>query len=327
MARRRFLYLVFLTLSFFYYLFYTWYVSWIVFLFVLLLPLLSAVLSLPLAHRCCAVMESGTRSAGQKEGFRLSFYIEAGGTYATAARLKVTTENLFSGVVKGYEIYLTAGEHYMLHVSGESCGVTRSSVFRASVTDLLGLFWIPVSVKTKLAETLLVPEKIAYQGKIEPDDGKGKAKQALENGEWTGIRDYRNGDSLRSVHWKLTARTGKTVVREYEKADEERLAWAVFIWGGAHDALCRSLGRLFGVIEAFQKAGYFPRILWIERDETRIIMGEELEAELWSVLRRIPDEYPSEPSLIPEEVLCGGSPVLYVAHDTVRPVGTMGGSE
>lgn len=40
----------------------------------------------------------------------------------------------------------------------------------------------------------------------------------------SGVRDYRNGDSLRHVHWRSTARRGRLVVREFEDDLQEATA-------------------------------------------------------------------------------------------------------
>lgn len=40
--------------------------------------------------------------------------------------------------------------------------------------------------------------------------------------EFLGVRQYRPGDPMRSIHWRSTARTGQLVVREYEETAQER---------------------------------------------------------------------------------------------------------
>jgi uncharacterized protein (DUF58 family) len=42
--------------------------------------------------------------------------------------------------------------------------------------------------------------------------------------EYLGVRDYRPGDSPRSVHWRSSARAGHLVVREYEEEVASRVA-------------------------------------------------------------------------------------------------------
>ncbi|MEO1270783.1 MAG: DUF58 domain-containing protein [Myxococcota bacterium] len=48
-------------------------------------------------------------------------------------------------------------------------------------------------------------------------DGDVNRSRAGRGIDFYGIRDYRPGDDVRDVHWKLTARRGELVVREYEQ--------------------------------------------------------------------------------------------------------------
>jgi uncharacterized protein (DUF58 family) len=63
------------------------------------------------------------------------------------------------------------------------------------------------------------------------------------------LRDYRHGDSLRSIDWKATARRGKPVVRSFER--EQRLEIAVLIdCGRASRIHCGRLDRLHHYVNA-----------------------------------------------------------------------------
>ncbi|MBC5647716.1 DUF58 domain-containing protein [Christensenella tenuis] len=324
MAWRRFLYIAFLSASFLYYVFYTWYVSWIIFIFALLLPLLSVALTLISMRGCRVGMKCGGCQTEKGEGFDLVFYVESSGIPMTAARIKLVAENLFSGIMDKYEIYLAPGEAYSLHIDEEVCGVIRSSISRAHIMDLLGIFWLPVSTVQPI-ETLLLPEAIPFEGDIWPFaeyTGQNFSHISENGSEWLGVRDYREGDSLRAIHWKLTARKGETVVREYAKINETRCACAGLIWNGKPRELHRSLGRLFGVLDAFEKEGYRFRIFWIEQGEVRIITGKkELDAELWPALK----DMPGEDRLLSKRFLAAGpgygdKAVMLVSPDAVLPI-------
>jgi uncharacterized protein (DUF58 family) len=45
--------------------------------------------------------------------------------------------------------------------------------------------------------------------------------------EYIGVREYRPGDSPRSIHWRSTARRGQLVVREFEEEGRSRVALVV----------------------------------------------------------------------------------------------------
>ncbi len=58
-----------------------------------------------------------------------------------------------------------------------------------------------------------------------PRDPRGEEEMA-------GLRDWREGDSLRRVHWKLSARRGRRVLREFRSGG--RAAVHLVLWAQAH---------------------------------------------------------------------------------------------
>lgn len=72
------------------------------------------------------------------------------------------------------------------------------------------------------AQTLLVTPRIhpmrslrLHTGMRHQPGGLPMASQQGESLEFVGVRDYRPGDSPRRIHWKLFARRGQPVVREF----------------------------------------------------------------------------------------------------------------
>lgn len=56
-----------------------------------------------------------------------------------------------------------------------------------------------------------------HSGQRHQPGGVPLASQTGESMEFVGVRDYRQGDSPRKIHWKLWARRGEPVVREYSQ--------------------------------------------------------------------------------------------------------------
>ncbi|MEX0741999.1 MAG: DUF58 domain-containing protein, partial [Phycisphaeraceae bacterium] len=54
-------------------------------------------------------------------------------------------------------------------------------------------------------------------------DGNSMTQEADGGDEFFGLREYRPGDSLRSIHWRHSARTGRLVSREMSKLSPPRL--------------------------------------------------------------------------------------------------------
>jgi uncharacterized protein (DUF58 family) len=61
---------------------------------------------------------------------------------------------------------------------------------------------------------------------------EGEVDRAFEglSGDFFGLRDFRDGDDRRDVHWKVSARRGKLVRRLYEKQDNEAVAIHLYNW-------------------------------------------------------------------------------------------------
>lgn len=61
---------------------------------------------------------------------------------------------------------------------------------------------------------------------------EGEVAQAQEGrtGDFFGLREYREGDDRRDVHWKVSARRGVLVRRLYERHDNEAIAVYLYNW-------------------------------------------------------------------------------------------------
>lgn len=127
----------------------------------------------------------------------------------------------------------------------EHCGGIAVTVVRARVCDYLGLFAFPVGrvasktvlVRPKPLPIPAIPDLDRYIARSwTPKFGGGFA----ENHE---LRLYRPGDSLNQVHWKLTAKTGKWMIRQPMEPQRGRVLLTMTL-RGSPEALDRKFGRL-----------------------------------------------------------------------------------
>lgn len=96
------------------------------------------------------------------------------------------------------------------------CGQLELTVRRGRVYDYLGLFRLPVR-KRASGKVLIRPVPVPLD--TPPDLSRflirsWKPKRGGGFGENHELRLYRPGDSLQQIHWKLTAKTGKLILRE-----------------------------------------------------------------------------------------------------------------
>lgn len=88
-------------------------------------------------------------------------------------------------------------------------------------TDALGLVTLKKVYTTEVAELIVYPAPIPIHTTITPSAGWGQSE--LETGRSTGsgldtrsIRNYVQGDPMRTIHWKSSAKRGTLMVKEFE---------------------------------------------------------------------------------------------------------------
>lgn len=127
----------------------------------------------------------------------------------------------------------------------EHCAALTYHIKRAKICDYLGLFSLPLRLPDD--QTVIVrpvpipikqlPELERYLASAwRPKRGGGFA----ENHE---LRLYRPGDSVHQIHWKLSAKTGKLILREPMEPEHGRVLLRLDLYGTPEE-LDRKLGRL-----------------------------------------------------------------------------------
>jgi uncharacterized protein (DUF58 family) len=100
-------------------------------------------------------------------------------------------------------------------------GVLRFRGVTLARPDPLGI--LRAFVKQPLSQSVLILPKryplppVALPGSMKyQQGGVALASSVGQSEEFVALRDYRNGDPLRHIHWRSWAKTGKPVVKEFE---------------------------------------------------------------------------------------------------------------
>lgn len=161
----------------------------------------------------------------------------------------------------------------------DHCGMLEFRVDRVWVCDCLGLFAIPVrapAVITVMAAPL--PED---PGPVELPEGLGfsvpqPGKKAVF-GEDYELRPYREGDSLRMIHWKMSAKRDELVTREPPR-DDRPLPVLTFNHFGPLDEVDRILDRLEGYSIALLERERIHEVRWLH-PETGVMRTYRVSGE------------------------------------------------
>ena len=218
-----------------FYIAYREWLSWLLLVGVLGLPWLSLVVSLPMLLR----FRAGTAGPEKcRMGQTASVSLNArcpGAVPPFSGRLRLTR--------------VTTGESWHYKNSGpvptDHCGCILAQPEKVWVSDVLGLFRF--REKTPRPGRILVRPEPVDMGKL-PDLQKYLARswRPKPGGGYSELHEmrlYRPGDSMNQIHWKLTAKTGKLMIREPQEPDRGLVLLTLDICGTASE-LDRKFGQL-----------------------------------------------------------------------------------
>ncbi len=160
----------------------------------------------------------------------------------------------------------------------EHCGGIHVLPEKVWVYDYLGLIGIPV--RKKLAKTVLIrPKQLSMQAPPELERFLARSWRPKPGGGYSEnheLRLYRPGDGLNQVHWKLTAKTGKLIIREPMQPDRGLMLLTMNL-RGTPEKLDRKFGRLLwlGTYLLEQGVAFECRVLTGAGIMTRQITGED----------------------------------------------------
>lgn len=235
MAGRRWTYLTVLAVSGMFYLAYQEWFSWLALLIVVFLPLFSLIVSLPAMLKlragilCPEKVAMNTAAEAKLAGWC---------TLPTPPfRGKVRLTRTLTG-----ETWKKDGA---VALPTEHCGGLTAVPEKVRVYDHLGLIGIrgrmldPMTIRV-WPKPVQIPDLPGLERFLarawRPKPGGGFA----ENHE---LRLYRPGDGLNQVHWKLTAKTGKLIIREPMEPIRGRVLVTMNL-RGTPETLDKKLGRL-----------------------------------------------------------------------------------
>jgi uncharacterized protein (DUF58 family) len=227
-----FLYTVLLIASVFFYILYEHPFSFYLFAFLLVIPIVLFIMTLRTAKKLKIRFESRqsvvSRTAKLPIKLRVSnesmlpcpnLLIEL--SYANRIDGKTNTVKINTPVYPHETQVLT------LSVSGIHCGTVDFNIKKCKISDMLKIFTMKVKSKNDLLSdknctVTILPDYIPLENEIAnyadmglESDEYSKTQKGDDPSEIFDIRDYVEGDKLNRIHWKLTAKQDKTMVKDY----------------------------------------------------------------------------------------------------------------
>lgn len=227
MAKNRVCYLLVLLFTGLFFVCFNGYFSLYVFALAVFLPVLSIFASLPgiLGLR----MELTLGNRGVPKGGRLALRFKVWSVCPLPggrAKAQLIVKNTLTGQEQRETFYFTPGKTPQVFehaLSSSSCGLVKCELSKARAFDLLGLFAFPLPRRDNspcaafFYPSVYSPALFIESARSPDAEGErySQAKPGNDPSELFGLRNYQDGDRLSRVHWKLSQKTGRLLVKEF----------------------------------------------------------------------------------------------------------------
>ena len=312
MAVNRIAYLYTLLLSFIFFVLFDLYLLHLFLIFLLLLPLCSLLLTIPASRMLRYRMEIEDDIV-PKGICPVRIHVRNGSVFPCAhVRLLLSRQNALGRVGEQYSdvqedlVQCSLGPRRTVslqpQVKLQHCGRVDLSVRRVYVCDLLGLFCLPVpkgSGAGANGSIYVLPElqTRTIQTDEAADLGQDSVTYSTEQAgndpaEIFQLRDYREGDPHHSVHWKLSSRMNRLIVREFGLPLNASLHFLLELRAGADPAASEAmLGAVLAFSEFLMARKVTHAVSWIGEEgmlQTLSVTGPDALASVLHDLLALP---------------------------------------
>lgn len=275
-----------------------WY-SWFLLVLAAALPLFSLLVSLP-AMLCVRLSLDAPRRCMRTEPVYVTLRAASGFWPMPRCRFRLVVRSVLTGREVSLRQQVPGQESWYVPLDTAHCGALRCRLERARVYDYLGLFFLPVRrpqpVEVVVQPQAVQPEKLpnlrhfmVRRNKPKPGGGFSEEHE---------LRDYRPGDSMRDIHWKLSAKTDRTIVREAQEPVRGKTL-LTFDLEGPESRVDGTLERLLWLSGWLLEHDTPHQIIWIDPSDCQLATvqverPEDLEALLDRLLHTaLRDNLPS----------------------------------
>lgn len=264
-----------------------WY-SWFVLVLAVALPWFSLLVSLLAMLRTRLRMDAPALLTRNEAAY---VTLRAGNGFLPQplCRFRLTITAVMTGERRSLRQSTQSQGSWYVPLDTSHAGAYLCKVEKARVYDYLGLFRLPVRAPAPV-ETVIrpVPREPArlpnlrhfLVRQLKPKPGGGFSEEHE-------LRDYRPGDSMREIHWKLSVKTDRTIVREAQEP-VRGLTLLTFDLRGTPGRVDATLEELLWLSQWLLDHDTPHQILWIDPTDCETATAPiEAPADLEALLSRL----------------------------------------
>ena len=232
MLKNRLCYVLLLLCTSVFFICYNGYLSLYVFALSLLFPVLAFFFSLPGMLGARVTLGYEDRGAGAVRGARKGEAVplrirvwNATPCISGRIRARLTVENTLTGQREEEHFTFTASSNPQVlehQLSSPTCGQVVCRLDKLWVSDYLGIFSLPLGRRRRQEAAVFFWPSVAgvdlavQEGNMPDAQGErySQRKPGDDPTELFALREYREGDRFSRIHWKLSQKMGKPLVKE-----------------------------------------------------------------------------------------------------------------
>ena len=208
-------------------------------------------------------------------------------------RFRLRVEQVMTGSLSYVKEEAPGTDSWYEPLDTAHCGLLRCQAEKVRVYDYLGLFWLPMP-KSEVVELAVEPAAVPPARLPNLSHFLARRRRPKPGGGFSEeheLRDYRPGDSLRDIHWKLSVKTDRMIVREAQEPVKEQTL-LTFDLTGTPEQVDSTLEQLSWLSRWLLDHDTAHEIRWIdptncEMAQASIRAPEELEQLLRQLLHAV----------------------------------------
>ena len=197
-----------------FFLVYQMWLAWYCLLLLLFLPLVSLIFLLVQGRQ--KIIVDAPKNVKLHDKAEIGFHVEERGKVSLSiCRLYFTVRDVMGDKTKNVKLETHPGGALLLPIETEHCGAVVFDAKKVRFYDLFKLFFINKNIQ--IHEEVLV-RPVPSMPKAIPQMNGFKAKMLRKSSstysEIYDVRDYVEGDPVKNIHWKLSAKKDRTLIKE-----------------------------------------------------------------------------------------------------------------
>lgn len=283
MISKRLEYLVLLLAAFFFHIFVVDYISFWILAFLLMLPLVSLLITVLAMGGATAELIINKVSIQKNESLPIQLKIHNKHLFLTCmcmVKLTIQNELLQQEETRLFFMTVTHSGHTVEQViSSKYCGMIKCSISELKIYDALGLFSFRKETESSYFVSILpsVYPLMAMSSKIQQDIKNNIISRTVKGNdpsEFMVVREYRDGDRLARIHWKLSDKYDQIMVKDFGDPISNDVLLLFDLNGNSDEKICGLLDAVYSISNFLIKNQITYEIQWYDSVHERAVLTE-----------------------------------------------------